>query len=342
MRRIPPLNALIAFEATARLGGVRAASDELNVTQSAVSHQIANLENYLETALFHRRNRRMFLTEVGSDYFKQIEPAMEAIIRASAHAERIAHGETLTISAPPSLTATWLLARLQKFVDAHPDLNIRFLERMVLNPEEKLIDCAIEYRYQESQDFKSILLLHDEVAPIASPKLVNRHKIHSVEDLRGVTLIQTDRRLISWKAILGSMPWYRTQKIFSFSYSLHAFQAAELSLGVALGNRYNAERYIKEGSLCVPFEFKPGEVPPTPRYFFSSTAQKARLPKVIAFSDWITKEARPARNEPCSATLDREKVEQEARFDGKWIFDLPFHAIQLRTGHEFKESTRQS
>jgi LysR family glycine cleavage system transcriptional activator len=88
------------------------------------------------------------------------------------------------------------------------------------------------------------------------------------------------------------MPWYRTQKIFSFSYSLHAFQAAELGLGVALGNRYNAERYIKEGSLCVPFEFKPGEVPPTPRYFFSSTAQKARLPKVIAFSDWITKEAR--------------------------------------------------
>jgi LysR family glycine cleavage system transcriptional activator len=292
MRKLPPLNALIAFEATARLGGVRAASDELNVTQSAVSHQIANLENYLQTLLFHRKSKRLFLTDVGKDYLRQVEPVLDSIARASADAARFSDRETLTVAAPPSLTVTWLLPRLGKFIDAFPNLNLRFLERMTLDPEEKQIDCAIEYRFQASKDLQSVLLLPDEVVPIASPYLVKKHRIRSIENLRGISLIETERRLTSWRAILGSQPWYKTQRIISVSYSLHAFQAAELSLGIALGNRNNAERYIKESRLCIPFEFKAGTVPPSPRYFLSSTAQKTNLPKVAAFSDWI-------RNEVC-------------------------------------------
>lgn len=292
MRRLPPMNSLIAFEAAARLGGVRAASDELNVTQSAVSHQIANLESYLQTSLFHRKSKRLFLTDVGKDYLKQIEPVLDGIERASADAARLAFRETLTVAAPPSFTVTWLLPRLGKFMDAHPNLNIRLLERMQLDLDEKDIDCAIEYRFQASKDLQSVLLLPDEVVPIASPHLVKMHKIRSIENLRGISLIETARRLISWRAILGSQSWYKAQRIISVSYSLHAFQAAELSLGIAMGNRYNAEKYIKEGLLCIPFEFKSGTVPPTPRYFISCIAHKANLPKVAAFSDWVINEAR--------------------------------------------------
>jgi len=285
------MNALVAFEATARLGGVRVASDELNVTQSAVSHQIANLESYLQTPLFHRKSKRLFLTDVGKDYLKQVGPVLDSIARASADAAHLASRETLTVGAPPSLMVTLLIPRLGKFMDAHQNLNFRLLERMSLDLDEKNIDCAIEYLFQASKDLQSVLLLPDEVVPIASPYLVKKHKIHSIKNLRGIALIETERRLISWRAILGSQAWFKTQRIISVSYSLHAFQAAELSLGIALGNRYNAAKYIEEGRLCIPFEFEQGAVPPTPRYFISSTLQKANLPKVASFSNWIINEA---------------------------------------------------
>lgn len=290
MRKLPPLTAVVAFEAVARLGSVRAASDELNVTQSSISHQISKIEDHFQTLLFHRRSKRLFLTTVGQDYLKVIEPALDSIANASNNAARFAKRETLTVSAPPSFIATWLLPRIDSFLKAHPDLNLRLIDRMTLDMEDKNIDCAIEYRFEASKDLQSVRLLPDEVVVLVAPDLLRNHQIYSIESLSGVPLIETERRLISWQAILQSFPWFKTQKILTFSYSLHAFKAAELGLGVVLGNRYNAECYIDEDRLCIPFEIEPGIVPPTPRYFISSTMQKSNIPKVAKFSAWVKSE----------------------------------------------------
>lgn len=290
MRKLPPMTAVIAFEAVARLGSVRAAADELNVTQSSVSHQISKIEGHFQTSLFHRRSKRLFLTTVGQDFLKVIEPALDSIANAAYNAARYAQRETLTVSAPTSFIATWLLPRIDSFLQAHPDFNLRLIDRMTLDLEEKDIDCAIEYRFEASKDLHSVLLLPDEVVVLVSPDLLRVHQIHSIENLSGIPLVETERRLISWQAILQSYPWFKTQKILTFSYSLYAFKAAELGLGVALGNRYNAKDYIDENRLCIPFEFEPGLVPPTPRYFISSTMQKSNIPKVAAFSAWIKRE----------------------------------------------------
>lgn len=290
MRKLPPLTAMVAFEAVARLGSVRAAANELNVTQSSVSHQLAKLEDHLQVQLFQRRSKRLFLTTAGQDYFKTIEPALDGIANATNKVAMETKCETLNVSAPPSFIVTWLLPRIDGFLQAHPELNLRLIDRMTLDLDDKAIDCGIEYRFEATKDVQSERLLPDEVVVLAAPALLQERKIDSVESLAGVPLIETERRLVSWSVILHSYPWFKLQKILTFSYSLHAFKAAELGLGVVLGNRHNAKWYIDENLLCIPFQLEPGIVPPTPRYFISSTMQKAKIPKVSDFTAWIKKE----------------------------------------------------
>ena len=161
---------------------------------------------------------------------------------------------------------------------------------MELDPSIREIDCAIEYRFQVSMDYKSFHLIPDEWVPLMSPSFFKKNRVSSLQDLKGITLIETQRRLISWQTILADFSWLKTQKIISVPYSLHAFKAAEANLGIALGNLYNAERYIQEGRLCIPFKLDANTLPPEPRYFFSVLPQKENLPKVIAFSRWILRE----------------------------------------------------
>ncbi len=106
----------------------------------------------------------------------------------------------------------------------------------------------------------------------------------------GVTLIETERRLTSWRTIIAEFEWSKTQRYINFSHSLHSFAAAEQGLGVALGNRANAEHLVASGKLCIPFDFDPDTVPPTPRYFVSTTRHKERLPRVNAFRNWLRSE----------------------------------------------------
>lgn len=291
MRKLPPLTAIVAFEAVARLGSVRAAAEELNVTQSSISHQLAKLEDHLQVQLFRRRSRRLFLTTAGQDYCKTLEPALDSIANATNKVAMETRRETLSVSAPPSFIVTWLLPRIDRFLLTHPELNLRLIDRLTLDLDDKSIDCGIEYRFEATKDVQSEQLLPDEVVVLAAPKLLQEREIDSVESLVGVPLIETERRLVSWNVILKSYPWFKIQKMLTFSYSLHAFKAAELGLGVVLGNLHNARWYIDKNLLSIPFELEPGCVPPTPRYFISSTVQKASIPKVVDFTNWMKKEA---------------------------------------------------
>lgn len=291
IHKLPPLHALHVFETVARLGGVRAAAAELNVTPPAVSHQLDKLESFLGAPLFIRRGRNLVLTEGARDYLIEIQPGLEAIGRATSVATRGSQREVLTIAAPPTLTAMWLMPKLLRFSELHPEFDVRLLDRMTFNPEERGVDVVIEYRFEPDPDLISRQLLPDELVPLASKGYTTAHGIKGLEDLRGVTLIETERRLTSWKKVLSGKPWLKKQRFFSVSYSLHAFEAAARGIGVALGNKANAERMVSEGRLCVPFELTADIVPPAPRYYLSSVSHRHRQPKVRIFWDWILGEA---------------------------------------------------
>ncbi|WP_282605168.1 LysR substrate-binding domain-containing protein [Pelagibius sp. Alg239-R121] len=290
MRNLPSFKALSAFEAVARLGGVRTAANELSVTQSAVSHQLANLESHLRTPLFHRQGKRLILTDTGRDFLNRISPALDHLEEATFEAANYSRVETLTVSAPPSFLAMWLLPRIGKFSAVHDSLDLRLLERMTFTPEEESIDCAIEYRLAPESKSNAVQILSDEVVPLAAPDLATRYPMNNLGDLKRVTLIETERRLISWRAILRESPSLDAQRFLSVSYSLHAFEAARLGMGVALGNRYNAQRFIDEGSLMIPFDIPDQLKPRTPKYFLTLPEKKEGLEKVIQFCQWLQAE----------------------------------------------------
>lgn len=292
MRKIPSINSVIAFESVARQGSVKAAAEALCVSQSAISHHLSNLEEELKVNLFHRKNRRLTLTDIGKDYVKKLSPALETIANASAEATSFVGKETLKISAPPTLISNWLIPRLQPFLEENKYLNLIISERMEFDPNDRDIDCAIEYRFQPPQDYISKHLIPDEWVPLASKELLERYPIKSLEDLQGITLIETKRRLISWQTILSNYPWVNKQRFLSVPFSTHAFKAAECGLGVALGNLYNASELVNKKQLCIPFVIDPNLIPTTPRYYLSIPPNKIDLPKVETFSKWINNEVR--------------------------------------------------
>ena len=287
MRRLPPLNALTAFEATARLGTVRAAADQLCVTPSAVSHQIAHLEDRLGTKLFLRQHKRLLLTEAGSNYLAQVEQAFDRLEEATADVVEDRGREILKIALPPSFTALWMMPRLADLRAALPGMDLQFLDFLTLDDCEDRVDCGVEYRLAAPKDRYSEILFDDELVPLASPDLVAQAGIQSMADLAGQTLIVTERRLISWAALAGGAGWIEDCPTLSVRYSYQAFNAAIFGQGVALGNRHNAAHFIENGQLVVPFEIDRTGLPSSPRYYLSCRTGKRDLPKVAAFFDWM-------------------------------------------------------
>ena len=287
MRKLPPLNALSSFEATARLGTVRAAADALCVTPSAVSHQIALLEDRLGLSLFRRQNRRLILSEEGRAYLAQVGQAFDRLEEATADLSERRMREKLIIALPPSFTALWMMPRLATFRTQNPDLDLQFEDHLTLEDCVDQVDCGIEYRLAPSRDWHSENLFEDEIVPLASPALIDRDKIRSLEDLAGQTLIITERRMISWRALVADREWFQDCSLISVRYSYQAFSAALYGQGIALGNRHNAAHYIEQGQLAIPFEIDRTGLPSSPGYYFSCRTRNRDLPKVQAFRDWL-------------------------------------------------------
>lgn len=287
MRKLPPLKALESFEATARLGTIRDAADDLCVTPSAISHQIAKLEDHLGKALFHRRQRRLILTDAGRNYLQQVGQVFDRLEEATFDVTGRRAAETLSVSMPPSFMALWLMPKLAEFRARHPGIDLHFSDRLTLEGIEDQVDCGIEYRLAPARTLRSKKLLDDEIVPLASPAFVEQHGIAGLEDLRGLPLIMTEMRLTSWRALLGHMPWALECPELSVSYSYQAFYAATHGLGVALGNRLNAQHFLQTGTLAIPFKIDRRDLPGAPQYYFSATPAGLQLPKVVAFRDWL-------------------------------------------------------
>lgn len=287
---MPPLNSIKAFEAAARLGGVRLAAQDLNVSQSTVSHHIANLEGFLNVKLFDRRGIRVILTEIGREYLQQIEPALDAIRRASENAASLQPRRRLVVSAPPTFTANWIMPRLSRFWNNHPKLDLRFVSQMTLPEDDTTIDYAIEYRFEPSPRLQSEALIPEDIVVLAAPEYVARYAIKTFEDIEGCTLIDTDRRLVSWQDVLKPYAWGARQRMLAVSQSSHAFEAARIGLGLALGNRFNAASLLQQGDLVAPFSLDMTHLPQAPRYFLSHSATQRNSETAEQFGAWVRAE----------------------------------------------------
>jgi len=167
IRRLPSLNQLRAFEAAARHESIKKGAEELCVTPAAVGHQIKGLESDLNTALFHRKTRKIELTEDGRVLSEHLCKALDEIERAVAQARNRDLTETIKITIAPFFGNRWLLPRLKNFHSQHPDIEIKpFLSFDYIDLGKAGFDAAVRYGKGNWDGLSSILVCKDFVRPV--------------------------------------------------------------------------------------------------------------------------------------------------------------------------------
>jgi LysR family transcriptional regulator, glycine cleavage system transcriptional activator len=296
--RLPSLNGLRAFEAAARHLSFTNAATELNVTQTAISHQIRRLEEELGIQLFVRQNRALALTPQARDYLPGVRAAFNDLRLATDRLLRKDNDHVLTVSTLASLAAKWLLPRLSAFQEAHPGIDVRITTSTALvDFRSGDVDAAIRYGRGHWPGVRADWLTADELFPVCSPALLTGNRpLRSPQDLADHTLLHTsgvyddDWRL--WLTAAGLPADISKLPGLTFDLILMTVQAALDGIGVAMGRTSYVEADIAKGRLVVPFKIT---LPTDAGFYLVSPEGRADPPKLAAFRKWL---AASAQNKP--------------------------------------------
>lgn len=290
----PPISAVRAFEAAARLESFTRAAEELNITQSAVSHAVRELELRLGHGLFLRDARRLALTESGRRY---LPFAAEALARLRAGDQAVIdpgrRARVLTVSVSPSFAAKWLVPRLGAFSLAHPDLELRISAMPAhIDFSDGEIDVAVRHGDGAWPDLACTRLCAETMFPVCSPSLLRSAAKSPAELARGVLIHH--RNGDAWRAWLAARgapsPANRATRGPVFSEMSLVIDAAIAGQGVALARSALAERDLRDGRLVRPM---PDEQPAAFAYWIVCPKRTADTAKIARFREWLLAEAAP-------------------------------------------------
>jgi LysR family glycine cleavage system transcriptional activator len=287
VQQLPPLNPLRVFEVAARLESFTAAADELGVTQSAVSRQIATLEGALGAKLFSRQRHGVLLTKEGRAYRDGISPAF-AMISAASAALTHPRAEQLRLRIYTTFAAKWLIKRLPKFQKAHPEINVQLSASAAkINFARDNIDLAIQFGRGEWRNLEKKLLISDVIQPVCSPRLLRAHpELRTIDGLRSQQLLHSHYRMQDWDDWLKSAgrPDLLSEGTI-FPSSMLAYEAAAEGLGVAIGQLFLLKDDIAAGTL-VPLFGRP--LARDFGYYALWQKSAARGRSINAFLKWLT------------------------------------------------------
>lgn len=298
MRRLPPLNALKAFEAAARQGSFQAAAGELCVTPAAVSQQVRSLERYLGLPLFRRLPRGVVLTAEGDLYLRE---ARHALDRLSAVTEQLVEKRVagvLRVSVIPSLATRWLVPRLTGFLDRYPDVRLQVTEDVrPVDFSRDPFDLGIRYGPGVYAGLRTDHIMSETLLLVAAPALVaGPPALRRPADLRHCRLLheahgRANEPWLDWQPWLDAMGVARdasTDRGPRFNATASMLRAAANGAGVAIGRARLLEEDLARGTLLNLF----GQVRPSrSAYWTVSPTDIAVLPRVAAFRSWLQAEA---------------------------------------------------
>jgi LysR family glycine cleavage system transcriptional activator len=289
--RLPSLNGLRAFEAAARHLSFTLAAAELNVTQTAISHQIKRLEDELGIRLFVRQNRTLVLTPQARDYLPGVRAAFNDLRLATDRLLRRSDNDhVLTVSTLASLAAKWLLPKLPAFQKAHPGIDVRITtSTSMVDFKSGDVDAAIRYGRGRWPGLRADWLTADHLFPVCSPALLQGDlALHTPGDLAHHTLLHSsagyddDWRL--WLTAAGLPIDVSKQPGLTFDMVFMTLQAAIDGLGVAVGRSTYVEGDLAKGRLVVPFDIR---LPADAGFYLVSPEASADTPKIKAFREWL-------------------------------------------------------
>jgi LysR family glycine cleavage system transcriptional activator len=295
--QLPPLNALRAFEASARLGSFVAAAAELRVSAAAVSQQVRRLERYLDTPLFQRLARGLVLTEHGRDYVPQLSSGFELLGESTARLRTKRAGGVLTLTTLAAFANGWLLPRLARFRERAPRVDVVLqTSRTLVDFRREDVDLAIRFAPGAGRGLHGELLCHEELFPVASPRLLRGGRtpdnLAALEDYPLLHDVDAhpEQPWMSWRGWFeraGLDPAPATRGI-RFTDSVVLIGAATAGLGIALGRLPHVAPMLARGQLIRVTQESCRA--PWSYYLVAPSAHFAR-PVVRAFVDWALQEA---------------------------------------------------
>lgn len=294
MTRLPPLNALRAFEAAARHLSFKRAADELHVTQAAISHQVKQLEDHLHLPLFERSARGVKLTEAGRTLLPVLSDAFDSILQTVEGLGAARSGGALLVSLRPYFAAKWLAPRLARFWQAWPQIALRLhhtTKPVSFRGEE--IDVAIWWGDGDWPNLETELLLPCDLTAVCSPELLQGpYPLTSPWALRWRTLLheETDENWRRWLAAAGVADLKPRKQLFIDDTNVR-LEAAIKGQGIALTGRELVADELATKRLVAPFATSLAGY----AYYLAYPKGALVRPQVKAFRDWIFEEARADR-----------------------------------------------
>ena len=305
--RLPPLNALRAFEATARHMSFAKAAEELFVTPSALSYQVRQLEEHLGQKLFERLNRAIALTTAGEKLYPGIHTGLLAMSEAVSGLKNATPDDVLIVSTGPAFAAKWLAPRMYRFIEAHPDIELQLSANLKLVEfGVDGVDVAVRFGYGDYPDLHVEPIFDDVVTPMCSPELIERG-LKKPSDLENFTLLHDDsmsqlERAPDWQEWLrrAGVTNVDASRGMRFSHADHSIDAAVEGAGVALGRSSLAGRELQSGRLVAPFDV---HLTTSAAFWFVCAPTDLEKPKVEAFREWLMKEASEHSVNPSTSPL---------------------------------------
>ena len=288
-RTLPPMAMLHSFAAAARHGSFSRAAAEVGLTQSAVSRQIANLEEWIGRGLFDRAGRRVRLNEAGRAYADEILPALGQIRRATARAMARPQERVVELATLPSFGMRWLAPRLPRLTERHPDLIVNFAARSdEFDFATEPFDAAIHFGQPDWPGAAHDLLFREAAIPVVSPTLAAR--IERPEDLTKLPLLVQSNRRDAWARwfALAGVDYVPEGPLPGFSHFLMLAQAAAAGAGAALVPSFLIEPELASGALVRPFDLP---LPSARAYYLVYPPARLQSPGLRQLRDWLLAEA---------------------------------------------------
>jgi LysR family glycine cleavage system transcriptional activator len=292
-RRLPPLNALRAFEAAGRLGSFTAAAAELHVTHGAISKSVAQLEDWLGVSLFDRPGRKIRLTANGARYQEEVGRALDGLDEATRRCREMGRRRSLIVNALPTFAMRWLLPRLPAFHAVQPGIELRLVTSDApLAMVGGDFDVAIRRGPEPWPGFAVTPFLAEREIPVLSPGLLRKLPLDAAGDLARHTLLHAETRPGAWRrwlvaAGIGALVPAANQH---FDHFYLALQAAVDGLGVALGPLPVIDDEIVAGRLIAPLA---GPAVPARSYCLAVPAARDADPIIQSFCRFLIEQGAP-------------------------------------------------
>lgn len=303
--RSRPISAgqLRAFEAVARHLNFRMASEEMALTQSAVSRQIQSLEDDVGVSLFHRHTRAVELTQAGGVLLQAVTPCLERIDGAVRQIRQSAGRKSVSVTIFASFASMWLIPRLEDFQRDNPDIDIRIdASDAVVDLEVSDLDLALRYAPANHVPAHAVRLFGEQITPVVSPWLLKSGPpLKTPDDLARFTLIEagdahrTHFEWLTWQRWLGdhAAPGFEARRWLYFNYAYQMVQAALTGQGVVLARLPLIAESLAIGDLVEPLPHLRLDSPMA--YWLVAGPRTVMRPEVLAFCEWLKEQAAQTR-----------------------------------------------